>query len=224
MWCIVFCPISQSWRITSKTLGFGSSPNSINSSSWHSQPAHHVSCESIHYLLRYCAIYRFWPESLNGEESLKIFSDLDLDLDLHQNLVLPSLAGHLHTKNNFRMIAWKLWSKIVTDRQTRQTNILGKKYFALSNKCYRPTYVAIKKILPSKNHSESDTWQNGTPLGREHTVPPPGWIVYILYATDRLDLNLDLNQNRIGLFLLTHPPRFVISHPQLFEISCKTSF
>ena len=41
----------------------------------------------------------------------------------------------------------------------------------------------------------------------EH-IPPPGLTVYVLYPTDRPDLDLDLNQNLISLFLsptqLTH--------------------
>ena len=32
-------------------------------------------------------------------------------------------------------------------------------------------------------------------------IPPPGWTIYTLYPNDRLDLDSDLNQNRIGLFL-----------------------
>ena len=32
-------------------------------------------------------------------------------------------------------------------------------------------------------------------------IPLPGWTVYILYSTDRLVLDADLNQNIIGLFL-----------------------
>ena len=31
-------------------------------------------------------------------------------------------------------------------------------------------------------------------------IPPTGWTVYILYPTDRSDLNPDHNQNQIGLF------------------------
>ena len=33
-------------------------------------------------------------------------------------------------------------------------------------------------------------------------IPPSGWTVYVLYPTDRPDLHLDLNQNRISLFHL----------------------
>ena len=42
----------------------------------------------------------------------------------------------------------------------------------------------------------------------------PGWTVYILYPTDRSDLNPDLNQNRIGLFL---------SRNQLIQPVCHNS-
>ena len=42
-------------------------------------------------------------------------------------------------------------------------------------------------------------------LGRVRT--PPGWIVYVLYPIERLDLNPHLHQNRIGLFL--SPPQLV---------------
>ena len=36
--------------------------NRINSSSSYTQPVHQVSSESVHNLLRYRAIYRFWPD------------------------------------------------------------------------------------------------------------------------------------------------------------------
>ena len=32
-------------------------------------------------------------------------------------------------------------------------------------------------------------------------IPAPGWTVYVLHPTDKPDLNPDLNQNLIGLFL-----------------------
>ena len=70
--------------------------------------------------------------SLNGEETLEKLSDPDPDSDLHQNLALLSLAGHLDTKK-FRPIAWKLVKNHVTDRQTNaiaQHTVLGTIYFS----------------------------------------------------------------------------------------------
>ena len=58
-------------------------------------------------------------------------------------------------------------------------------------------------------------------------IPRPGWTVYVLYPTERADLDPDLNQNLIGLLLsskqLIHQV-FVITRPQMFEILCYVSF
>ena len=95
--------------------------------------------------------------------------------------------------------------------KTRPRSILPTIYFVRSN---------VMELLQTSGHQLE--------LHSVERITPPGWTVYILYPTDRPDLQLDLNENLTGLFWsttqLTHPRSFVIICPQLFEISCEISF
>ena len=73
---------------------------------------------------------------------------------------------------------------------------------------YTKNFRTIARKLWPKIVWQTDKWKitHRVTLGEterhsvEH-IPPPGWTVYILYPTDRSNLNPDLNQNRIVLFL-----------------------
>jgi len=73
--------------------------------------------------LRYLAIYHFELLSLNGEESLKKFSSLDPDPDLHQNQISLSLS---HTQPVHKISSGSIHNFLrypvhtETDRQTER--------------------------------------------------------------------------------------------------------
>ena len=56
--------------------------------------------------------------------------------------------------------------------------------------------VYLEAILPAPQVTHDELQQHSV-----ERIPPLGWIVYILYPTDRPDLDADLTHNLIGLFL-----------------------
>jgi len=96
-------------------------------------------------------IVQFMVFSLNGEESLKQF--LGFEFGSSPQLIVAVLGRWPTYTKKFRTIAWKLRPKIMwpTDRQTRQTTILGKKIFCLvTNYC---DLFVVKSFTSSQNPS-----------------------------------------------------------------------